>query len=124
MSSYPRLSRMGVENPQHIAGFSINSIDYTDYLRITYERPKGSLLAYSRTYKFPRQQTKKESAKGGAAIKSSAEFREAVDELQQIVKSRKGAPENVQAILDELHKLEEDFAIRCANLRALIRNSG
>ena len=35
---------MGVTNPEQIAKFSVNSVDYTDFLGIVYDRPKGSLL--------------------------------------------------------------------------------
>ncbi len=127
MKTYPRLSEMGVANPQHIAGFSVNSIDYSDYLRITYDRPKGSLLAFSRTYKFPRVQTTAKAAgpsKGGVVMQSSPAFREAVGELQNIVEARRSTRDNAQTMLDELHQLEEDVAMRCAKLKALIDEAG
>ena len=49
MKSYPRLSEMGVLHPLQISGYSVNSIDYIDVLRITYDRPKGSKLPGART---------------------------------------------------------------------------
>ena len=118
---------MGITNPQHIADFSVNSIDYSDYLRITYDRPKGSLLPLSRTYKFPRVQTTAKAAgagQGSVVMESSPEFREAVNELQEIVKAKRSARDNAKALLDELHQLEEDIAMRCAKLKALIGEAG
>lgn len=118
---------MGIANPQHIADFSINSIDYSDYLRITYDRPKGSLLPFSRTYKFPRVQTTAKTAgtgPGRAVMESSPEFREAVDELRMIVEARRNTRDNVNAMLNELNQLEEDVAMRCAKLKALIEEAG
>ncbi len=126
MKTYPRLSEMGVKNPEQISDFSINSIDYSDYLRITYERPKGSSLAYSHTYKFPRKQKTAKlagSRQENIVLESSTAFRDAVGELQQIIGAKKSAPNHTNAILDELQKLEEDFAIRCSRLKELIGKS-
>lgn len=114
---------MGINNPDQIIDFSVNSIDYTDYLRITYGRPKGSSLAFSQTYKFPRVQKTAKSAKSGAkgiVLESNIAFREAVGELQRIVNTQKSTSDRANQLLDELHKLEEDFAIRCSRLRDLI----
>lgn len=125
MTTYPRLSEMGVTNPQQIADFSVSSMDYTDYLRITYERPKGSILPFSRTYKFPRVQKRAKAAGSGdegIVIESNPAFLEAIAELQEIVKTVKRLPKNARAILDELHQLEEEFSFRCGRLKALIRD--
>ena len=48
------LTEMGVDNPGHIARYTIYTVMETDMLRIIYTREKGSLLPVSKTYKFPR----------------------------------------------------------------------
>jgi len=123
MKTYPHLSEMGVLNPQQIDKFSVNSIDYTDVLRISYERPKGSVLPQSRTYKFPRIQksTVVDSGTGtaGVAMESNPALRAALEELQDILRT-KGNNKNVaDAILEELRLLEEDVALRREYLKVL-----
>ena len=124
MKVYPRLSEMGVANPQQIAKFSVNSIDYTDYLRITYERPKGSLLPMSRTFKFPRIAKPLEANSNTSAdevvMETNPALRDALTELREIVGVKEEVQSTVAAILDELRQLEEDFAAHGANLQALI----
>ena len=124
MKEYPRLSEMGVLHPQHIAQYSVSSIDYVDYLRIVYDRPKGSLLPVTRTYQFPRVQ-KKLGAGGDAkatdvVMESCPEFLEAIDELKKICTERTSKQDISVQMLDELNRLEEEFALRSARLKALI----
>ena len=124
MTDYPRLTEMGVLHPQQIAYFSVNSLDQTDYLRIVYDRPKGSLLATSRSYKFPRAQNKVEtggdSATPGYVMQSSEEFREAVAELQALLDGKEQKQELAATMLDQLRQLEEEFGMHSEALRALI----
>ncbi|MDJ0927481.1 MAG: DUF3461 family protein [Gammaproteobacteria bacterium] len=124
MKTYPRLSEMGVVNPEQIAKFSINSINYIDYLRLTYARPKGSLLPVRRTYEFPRVPKKPsgESAKGDAEVvmESNPALRDALQELQEIVGAKAAKHDTVAEMRDELRRLEEEFATRSENLQTLI----
>jgi hypothetical protein len=124
MKEYPRLTEMGVLHPQQIADFSINALDQIDYLRIVYDRPKGSLLATSRSYKFPRVQKKVEADDGSTAadyvMQSSTEFREAVAELQALLAGRENKHELATTMLDQLHQLEEEFGMHTEALKALI----
>ena len=48
MSNYPRLSEMGIQNPEQIEKFAIYTVGHTDILRVIYNRKKGSLLPVSR----------------------------------------------------------------------------
>ena len=51
---YPTLTEMGVESHSQINKYYVTSINYVDILRIAYDRPEGSLLPDTRSYKFPR----------------------------------------------------------------------
>lgn len=117
METYPRLSKMGVLHPHQIARYSVNSFDYVDYLRIFYARPKGSLLPLTRNYQFPRKQNE---GKAGSVMESSAEFREAVAELDQLLAVSEAAQGIADEMLSELQGLEEDIAHHAASLRELI----
>jgi len=114
---------MGVVNPQQIDNYSVNSIGYTDVLRIVYKRPKGSLLPLSKTYKFPRvQQTVKDDVKGAAevAMNSDPAFRAAIGELQDVL-GAKGTDQDIgAAIVEELRLLEEDIALRSECIKMLL----
>ncbi len=117
MADYPRLTEMGVLHPKHIVHFSVNSIEFTDHLRLFYERPKGSLLPDSRTYKFPRVQ---KSGDKGAVMASNPALLEAVTELETLLGKRGSKEELAAAILKELKQLEEDVAIRSDCIKNLV----
>lgn len=120
--NYPHLSEMGVTNPQQIEKYAVNSISNTDALRIFYERPKGSILAISRTYKFPRVQRTANAANGEAKVtmESNPSFRAALDELQDILKAKDNNLDVAGAILAELRLLEEDIALRNECIKRLV----
>ncbi len=123
MKNFPQLAAMGVEHPQQIDSFSVNSIGYTDVLRIVYERPKGSLLPASKTFKFPRiQQTAKSGGNDQAEVtmKSDPVFRAAVGELQDILTARQKDQDVAAAIVEELRLLEEDIALRSQYIKSLL----
>ena len=124
MKTYPRLTEMGVANPEQIAKFAVNSINYIDYLRITYDRPKGSLLPVRRTYEFPRIPNKSaaDSGKGETEVlmESNPALRDALKELQEICGTRANKQDTVAEMLDELRRLEEEVDMRRENLQALI----
>ncbi len=123
MTDYPRLKEMGVVHPEQIAYFSVSSINYTDFLRIVYDRPKASLLPASRSYRFPRVQAK---AKKGAdadekvVMESNPAFKEAVAELQALMGTKERKQDIAAEMLDELRQLEEEFAMHAEYMRALI----
>lgn len=124
MNSYPRLTEMGVLHPEHIDKFSVNSIAYTDILRIVYERPKGSILPLSRTYKFPRVQSS--ATIGGhttptqTVMESAPAFVEALEELRKITQAKEHNQGVAAAILEEIGLLEEDLALRGDYIKALV----
>ena len=112
---YPTLSEMGVESLKEIRSFYITGINYIDVLRIVYERPKNSFLAYARTYKFPRIQ---EDEKGTALI-THPKLRAAQKELREILESKSSKETIASEILNEIELLEEDIAIRSKCLKEL-----
>ncbi len=118
MDSYPRLTEMGVLHPDHICRYSVNSVGYVDYLRIMYNRPKGSILPKTRTYEFPRVQ-KEIAARGETVMESSPELREALKELQEIVATRAQTEDSIAEILAEISRLEESVSHHTASLRAM-----
>lgn len=124
MTDYPRLAEMGVLHPRQIAYFSVNSIGYDDYLRIVYERPKGSFLPTSRSYRFPRQQVELVSDAGSSktdvVMESSPEFREAVAELEVIMSTKESKHDLAAMMLDEVRQLEEEFSMHTEYLKDLI----
>ncbi len=119
MSKYPRLAEMGVLHPQQIARYSVNSVGYVDYLRIIYDRPKGSLLPKTRSYEFPRDQKTLGSGTGDVVMESSTELREALDELAKVVSAKTRTEDTVAEMLDELQRLEETVAHHSACMREL-----
>ena len=123
MSNNSRLADMGVLHPKQIARYSVNSVGYVDYLRIIYDRPKGSLLPKTRNYEFPRVQKTvaagSASKSGEVVMESSPELREALEELKQIVSAKAQTEDTVEEMLDELRRLEEGVAHHSACLREL-----
>lgn len=121
--SYPRLAEMGVLHPSQISWYSVSSLDYVDYLRLVYERPKGSILPVSRTYRFPRVQ-KTLKAKAGetptVVMESSPEFLEVLRELEGLVQTKATAEDITETMLDELRCLGEDVSSHLDNLRTLL----
>jgi hypothetical protein len=123
MKKYPRLSEMGVEHPLQIAKYAVNSIGYTDVLRIVYERPKGSFRPQSKTFEFPRVQ---KTVSPGAATESTdvvmetnPGLRAALEELQDLLKIKESNQDIASAIVEELRLLEEDIGMRSEYIKAL-----
>ncbi len=126
MSKYNALEAMGVKNPSEIARYEIYAVDvdHEDVLRIIYDRKKGSILPVSRKYRFP--QIKKStmvdsgSRKTEVIFESSAEFRNAVAELGQLMDLRGSSVELQKLVAEEIKHLEEDFAARIGQLKTLV----
>ena len=121
MKDYPRLTEMGVLHPDQIDRYSVNSIDYTDVLRIVYVRPKGSVLPETRTYKFPRVQRSRSVVSGtseqNVVMESDPCFTEALDELAALMANKNQRVDVATTILEELRQLEEEASHRIASIR-------
>jgi hypothetical protein len=120
MKDYPRLTEMGVLHPKQIANFSLSSLAQTDYLRIVYERPKGSILPTSRIYAFPRVQEDAGSDAPGSVMVSCPEFREAVAELEQILSASESKQDLVETLLKQVQQLEEEVTMHTECIRQLV----
>ena len=131
MSNYPHLTEMGILNPQEIEKFAIYSTDKLDVLRIIYARKKGSLLPFSKNYKFPRVKKSHlvDSGTRDTAIifESTDAFRSALHELETLkankskVNVNKSKGDDLAAlILAEIQFLEEDIALRTEYIKSLV----
>lgn len=118
-SPYPTLAEMGVESPKQIARYYISSLNYVDVLRVTYERPRGSILPSSRTYKFPRVQDEGEGTASGV-MRTHPKLRAALEELDSIMEAKTSKETITQEILNEIELLEEDIAMRTECLKVLV----
>ncbi len=115
---------MGIQHPEQITRFAVYMTDHTDILRITYDRKKGSLLPESRKYRFVqiKKSTMVDSGtrKTEVIYESSAEFRNAITELEQLMDKRDSAEGVRQLIAEEVQHLEEDVSARIDYIKSLI----
>ena len=124
MSDYPKLTEMGVKNPDEIEKFAVYTVGHTDILRIIYDRKKGSLLPVSRRYKFP--QVKKSvlvdsgTRQTEIVCESLPAFREALHELEQLKLARSKGQDLKALLTEEIRHLEEDIALRTQYIQTLI----
>ena len=122
MSDYPRLTEMGVSSFDQIAGYTVNSLDLKDYLRIDFNRPDGSFLPCSRTYDFPRVQKKASSGSGEAVVmETNPALREALDELRAVVGARKDKRDTAASVLEEIQQLEGEIKMHTARIKELMQ---
>lgn len=114
---------MGVENPLQIAKYAVNSIDYTDVLRIVYERPKGSSRPQNKTFEFPRVQKKVSpdaaTESTDIVMETNPGLRAALEELQDLLKIKESNQDIAGAIIEELRLLEEDIGMRSEYIKVL-----
>lgn len=124
MKNYPRLTEMGVQNPQQIEKFAVYTTDNLDVLHIIYERKKGSLLPVSRKYKFPQIKHSvmidSGTRKTGMVYESTDAFREALHELEQIRVDRSESADLSALISEEIRLLEEDIKLRTEYIKSLV----
>jgi hypothetical protein len=124
MSNNSALTAMGVQNPKQISRFATFMSDHVDILRITYDRKKGSLLPESKKYRFPqlKKSTMVDSGTRQTEViyESSAEFRNAVSELEHLMDKRDSSDEIRHLIAEEVQHLEEDVAARIDYIKSLV----
>ncbi len=124
MKDYPTLRKMGIESPKQIDKYYITSINYVDVLRIVYDRPEGSYLPSTRSYKFPRVPDNAtgddDQQRKPGILRIHPMLRDAQEELDLIL-AAKATKENITAeILNEIELLEEDIAIRAECIKSLV----
>jgi hypothetical protein len=115
---------MGIQNPKEIARYALYMVNNTDILRVVYDRKKGSILPVSKIFKFPmlKKSTMVDSGtrKTELIYESSAEFRNALSELNQLMDARSSSESLGNLIEEEIHALEEDVASRIAYIKSLV----
>ena len=124
MSKNPALTAMGVQNPEQISRFATFMSEHVDILRITYNRKKGSLLPESKKFRFPqlKKSTMVDSGTRQTEVifESSAEFRNAVTELEHLMDKKVSSDEIRQLIAEEVQHLEEDVSARIDYIKSLV----
>jgi hypothetical protein len=109
---------MGVTSPEHISRYYITSMNAVDVLRIVYERPEGSFLTSSRSYKFPRVHAEDNKS---STLKTHPMLKRATAELDELLASLSSRKNIAAEILAEIALLEEDIAMRSEHLKALAK---
>lgn len=123
---YPTLASMGVKNPLQIAGFSVyQSRENTDVLRIKYQRPKGSFLPVTSSYKFVRTaksaMVDSGSRKTATIYEVSTLLDKATNELESIVQGKKNRQELKQQIVAEIERMEYEYRAELAGLKQMVK---
>jgi DNA-binding PadR family transcriptional regulator len=124
MSTYPKLTEMGIRHPEQIEKFSVYTVGNTDILQVAYNRKKGSILPITRRYKFPQL---KESVmvdsgtrRTEVLYKSTPAFREALHELEQLKLALEQGKDLKARLHEELKLLKEDMALRTQSIESMI----
>ena len=126
MSEYPTLNEMGIPNPEDIDRYSLQTVNNTDILRIVFKTRKGSLLPASKRFRFPR--TEKLDLGDGNARDTQVYYevppvvRNAMVELDKIVKSKRNRAHQLEVIREEMQRLQEDTAARISYINSLIED--
>ena len=124
MIEYEALTKMGIQKPEEIVRYELYSVDQKDILRIIYDRKKGSFFPVTKKYRFPqiKKSTLVDSGSGQAQVifESSAEVRNAVAELDRLMKGKKTSVAGKEALVNELRLMEEEVNARIGHLKSLI----
>ncbi len=124
MSKFPALNAMGIQNPNEIARYALFMVNNMDILRIVYDRKKGSILPVSKNFRFPRlkKSTMVDSGTRQTEVifESSAEFRNALSELDQLMDARDSSENLSKLIEEEIQALEVDVASRIDYIKSLV----
>ncbi len=124
MSDYPSLKELGINSPQEIDRYSLETINNIDVLRVVYRRQKNSLLPDSKKFRFNRTE-KPQLTEGGSRVAEliyeiSPFVRKVMGELDQIVRAKHDKSRKREILQEELHRLEEETAHRIAYIKRLI----
>ena len=125
MSDFPTLKEMGINNPQEIDRYSLQTINESmDILRIVYKRQKGSLLPSSKRFRFGRSERilmgEDETKSPVVHYEISPFVRKAMAELDKIVQSKRDRNYQLQVIREEMQRLQEDTTARMAYIQELV----
>ncbi len=124
MADYPRLTEMGILNPEEIDKYLVNGISDYDVLRVIYSREKGSLLPNSRTYKFPRVQktiTEDKGHRKTVVMETNPDLKSALHELDSLLSVNKQKRDVKASLLEQIGILEEEIALRTQSIKDLMK---
>ena len=116
---YPALSELGINSPLQVGSYHITNMNQVDVLRIVYDRPQGSFLTSSKTYRFPRVQEGAGDPVTGTVLKTHPKLLAAIEELDELLKVKSNKETIAAKILSEIELLEEDIAMRTECLKIL-----
>ncbi len=115
---------MGIENPEDVARYSLQTINNIDVLRIVYKRKKGSILPTSKKFRFGRSKKMIVTDSGTSSTKVIHEVSPFVikvtDELHRLVTTKQSQKAQKEIILEEIIRLEEETNSRISYLKSLI----
>ena len=126
MAEYKHLLQLGINNPNEIDRYSLQTVNNVDILRVVYRRKKGSLLPESKKFRFARTEKIRGAdidARGTWIDYEVSPFiRDVMAELDQIVRTKHDRDYKLELIEEELVQLEEENAHRLAYIRSLIND--
>ena len=124
MSDYPTLLQMGINNPQEIERYSLQTVGNTDILRVVYGRKKGSLLPASKRFRFERTEKVQLEGSDHRAVQVQYDVspivRNALIELDKVTHSKRGKQNQLELIKEEMQRLQEETNGRLAYIQSLI----
>ena len=120
-NNYPKLTEMGIVNPDQIDRFSLQPSGDKDILRVVYKREKGSLLPGSKKFKFQRMaRMVSRDGKNENVSEVSPHLSKVLLELQELVTTKHTHAEQLAIIKDEMNRMEEELSTRMSHLTSLI----
>ncbi len=122
--AYPALAEMGIARFHEISHYSLRQDgEKKDILRVNYKRAKGSLLPYSRKYKFGRSLKTVVADGGTARMESTYEISpfllKAVSELDALVDANQLGTNDSAKVAD----IKSDLLAEMNELAQLIRET-
>jgi hypothetical protein len=124
MAEFKSLQQLGINDPNEIDRYSLQTVNNVDILRVVYRRKKGSLLPNSKKFRFARTEKIRgaDSDPRGTWIdyEVSPFIRDVMAELDKIVRAKYDREHKLDVIREELARLEEENTHRVAYIRSLI----
>lgn len=123
-TKYPTLQELGVTSLEEVNRYSLQTINDIDFLRIVYNRRKGSFLPSSKKYRFPRSKKMVVVDSGSDTYQNLNEISpflsKVIEELDQLVNQKRTHEEQKILILDEMKRLEEEIHSRMTYIKTLL----
>ena len=125
MSDFPTLNRMGISNPQDIDRYSVQTASNVDILRVVFKTAKGSFLPVSKRFRFDRTEKVILAEDGDPRdtrifTEVSPYLRDAMLELDKVVRTKRSAKKQVELIREEIERLKDEMAGRMDYIQSLL----